>query len=81
METSSYVITKNVFGKGMVKECGKGKVKFFLCLTNLALYREGVWGSGYTEPYFFTSELFGGEWSATRPGRFIPEKDSPVTIR
>jgi hypothetical protein len=28
------------------------KVKFFLRLTNSALRHEGVWGSGYIDPYF-----------------------------
>jgi hypothetical protein len=29
---------------------------------------------------FLTSELIGGEWSASRPGRFIPVKELPVPI-
>jgi hypothetical protein len=29
-------------------------------------------GSGGIAPPFLTSELVGGEWSASRPGRFIP---------
>jgi hypothetical protein len=28
----------------------------------------------------FTSALAGGEWSASRPGRFIPGKELPVRI-
>jgi hypothetical protein len=28
---------------------------------------------------FLTSALFGGEWSASRPGRFSPEERSPGT--
>jgi hypothetical protein len=28
---------------------------------------------------FFTSGLFGGEWSASRPGRFIPGERAPGT--
>jgi hypothetical protein len=29
---------------------------------------------------FLTSSLVGGEWSASRPGRFTPGKDTPVPI-
>jgi hypothetical protein len=29
---------------------------------------------------FFTSPLVGGEWSASCPGRFTPEKELPVPI-
>jgi hypothetical protein len=29
------------------------KVKFSLCLTNLALRHEGVWGSGFIDQNFF----------------------------
>jgi hypothetical protein len=37
-------------------------------LTNLALSSEGVWGSGCIDPHSLTSELVGGEWSASRTG-------------
>jgi hypothetical protein len=30
---------------------------------------------------FLTSALVGGEWSAARPGRFIPGERAPVTHR
>jgi hypothetical protein len=33
----------------------------------------------YRSTFFLTSELDGGEWSASRPGRFIPEERSPGT--
>jgi hypothetical protein len=46
------------------------KVKFPLCLINQALYHEDVWGSGTVAPPFLTSALDGGEWSASRRGRF-----------
>jgi hypothetical protein len=29
---------------------------------------------------FLTSALVGGEWSASRPGRFTPGKELPVAI-
>jgi hypothetical protein len=37
-----------------------------------ALYHEGIWGNGSIETPFLTSALYGGESSASRPGRFIP---------
>jgi hypothetical protein len=44
-----------------------------LCLTNSALRYEGVWGSECIYIHIFlTSALTGGEWSASRPGCFIP---------
>jgi hypothetical protein len=33
-----------------------------------------TWGSGDITPLFLTSALEGGEWSASRPGRFTPGK-------
>jgi hypothetical protein len=53
----------------------KVKVKLFLCLTNEALRHEGVWRSRI----FLTSALAGGEWSASRPGRFTSEDRAPGT--
>jgi hypothetical protein len=35
-----------------------------------------LWGSGCLEPYFMTSAVVGGEWSASRP----PGKEPPVLI-
>jgi hypothetical protein len=35
--------------------------------------------SGGIAPPFFTSELGGGEWLASRPGHLIPRKVSPGT--
>jgi hypothetical protein len=48
------------------------KVKLSLCLINEALCHEGVRGSGRMARPFLTSALDGGEWSASRPGRFAP---------
>jgi hypothetical protein len=48
------------------------------CLTNQALRHEGIWGSGCIDPYFFTSALAVVEWSASCPGRFIPEERTPA---
>jgi hypothetical protein len=51
-----------------------GKVKLSLCLINLVLCHEDVWRSGDIAPTFLSSALHGGEWSASRPGRFTPGK-------
>jgi hypothetical protein len=37
------------------------------------------WGSGDIAPPILTSALDGGEWSASRPGRFTPRKRTPST--
>jgi hypothetical protein len=36
-------------------------------------------GSGAIAPSFLTSTLDGGEWSASRPGRFTPERKAAGT--
>jgi hypothetical protein len=37
---------------------------------------KAYWGSGGIAPHIVTLALDGGDWSASRPGRFIPrEKD------
>jgi len=46
-----------------------------LCL-NLAPHHEGVLGNGGIAYAFLTSALGGGEWSASRAGRYIP-RESP----
>jgi hypothetical protein len=40
-------------------------------------YDEGVWGSGCIDHIFLTSAQVGGEWSASRPGRFAPGEGAP----
>jgi hypothetical protein len=40
---------------------------------------EDAWGRGGIDQVFLTSELVGSEWSASRPGRFIPEERAPRT--
>jgi hypothetical protein len=55
------------------------KAKFSLYLTNEALRHEDVWGSERIAPPFLTSALRGGEWSASRPGHFTPEKTALST--
>jgi hypothetical protein len=51
---------------------GNGKV---VSLLNLAPRHEGVLGERrYSSTHSLTSALSGGEWSASRPGRFTPEE-------
>jgi hypothetical protein len=50
-----------------------------LCLINLILCYEDVWGSGGRTPSFLTSALDGGEWSASRPCCFTPGEKAPGT--
>jgi hypothetical protein len=53
------------------------KVTLSLSLSNFALRHEGVWGSGCIDPHFLTSVLAGGEWSASRSGRFTSWERAP----
>jgi hypothetical protein len=46
-------------------------------LTDEALCHEDVWGSGCIDPRILDSALVGGEWSASRIGRFIPKERAP----
>jgi hypothetical protein len=49
----------------------------YLCF-NWAPRHEGVLGEWrYSFTYSLTSALDGGEWSASRPGRFIPKERAP----
>jgi hypothetical protein len=55
------------------------KVKLSLCF-NRAPRHEGVLGEwSYISTNFLASALDAGEWSASRPGRFIPRKRGPGT--
>jgi hypothetical protein len=58
----------------------KGKIKLSLRLTNQALRHEGVWWSRRIDSYFLDLGIVGDEWSASRPGRFIPRERAPVPI-
>jgi hypothetical protein len=40
---------------------------------------KAYWGSGGVVPLSLTSALQGGEWSASRPGRFTPRERDPGT--
>jgi hypothetical protein len=51
----------------------KVKVKLSLCILNRATRYEDILGEQrYSSTHSFTSALDGGEWSASRPGRFTP---------
>jgi hypothetical protein len=41
---------------------------------------KAYWGSGGMTTHSLTSALDGGEWSASRPGRFTPGEKPLVTI-
>jgi hypothetical protein len=58
----------------------KVKVKLSLCF-NWAPRHEGVLGEWrHSSTHSLTSALDGGEWLASRPGRFIPKERAPVTL-
>jgi len=40
---------------------------------------KAYWGSGCIAPAFLISALEGGQWSASRPGRFTPREMARVT--
>jgi hypothetical protein len=42
-------------------------------------WKRTLCGSGFIDPHIMTWSLVGGEWSASRPGRFIPWERAPVT--
>jgi hypothetical protein len=59
--------------------CDKGKGKVIPVL-NWAPRHEGVLGKWrYSSTHSLTSALDGGEWSASRPGRFTPRERAPGT--
>jgi hypothetical protein len=57
--------------------CINGEVVNSLCLINYAPRHDDTWGTGGITPPFLTSALDGGEWSASRPGRFTPGEIAP----
>jgi hypothetical protein len=58
----------------------KLKVRLSLCF-NWALRHKGVLGEWmYSSTHSMTSALDGGEWTASRPGRFTPQKETLVPI-
>jgi hypothetical protein len=56
----------------------KVNVKLSLCLVKHNATKT-YWGSGGIAPRILTSALEGGEWSASRRGRFTPRKRAPGT--
>jgi hypothetical protein len=56
------------------------KVKLSLCFFNRAPRHEDVLGEWrYSSTHSLTTALDGGEWSASRPGRFTPRDIAPGT--
>jgi hypothetical protein len=54
------------------------KIKSSLCfIFNIAPRHEGVVGSGSIAPRILDLVAYGGEWSASCPGRFTPRKRVP----
>jgi hypothetical protein len=52
------------------------QLKLSLCLASTTPSRHGVDAQIHV---FYTSEQVGGEWSVSRPGRFTPKEEAPVT--
>jgi hypothetical protein len=50
------------------------EVKLAVCVINEAPGHEDIWGCESIAPSFLTWALDGGEWSASRPGRFTPRE-------
>jgi hypothetical protein len=71
--------TSQVPASGMLLLLSKVKVNLSLCcFLNWAPCHEGVLGEQrYSSTHSWTSALEGGEWSASRPGRFIPRERTP----
>jgi hypothetical protein len=56
----------------------KVKLSLYFFLTEHHVMK-AIWGSGDIAPRTLTSALDAGEWSALRPGRFIPRERAPGT--
>jgi hypothetical protein len=56
----------------------KVKVNLSLCLTKHHAMK-AYWEWRYSSTHSFTSTLYGGEWSASRPGRFTLSERAPGT--
>jgi hypothetical protein len=48
-----------------------------MCLINITLSPESIWGIESVFIQFLTSALGGGEWSALSPGHFTPREIAP----
>jgi hypothetical protein len=58
----------------------KYKIKLSLCLTNWALRQEDIRGADAPIHIFITSDLAGGEWSASCPGHFTPHPQGKESL-
>jgi hypothetical protein len=50
-------------------------IKLSLYLRNSTPHYDDIWGSGGIDPPFLTLALDGGEWSASRHGRYGKENN------
>jgi hypothetical protein len=57
----------------------KVKVKLSLCFLTEHHAMKAYWGWRYNYTHSLSSALDGGEWSASRPGRFTPRERAPGT--
>jgi hypothetical protein len=62
--------------KQIREDKSKVKAKLYLCLTKHHAMKT-YWGMEVQRHRFLTSELGGGEWSASRTGRFTSEERAP----
>jgi hypothetical protein len=78
LDPGSSPLLRKLLWKVNVKGKGKGKVAPVLFL-NWATRHEGVlWEWKYSSTHSLNSALDGGEWSASRPGRFTPKERAPA---
>jgi hypothetical protein len=77
------LVSKHVVPLMLINNCWvDGRIGIYclsLYLTNQASCHEELGRSGCIAPTFLTSELDGGEWSDSRPGRFTPGEIAPGT--
>jgi hypothetical protein len=74
MDLSSQIYGR--FAIAYTSPCIYIKIKLSLCLTNYYAMKAYV-GVDVQIHIFLTSALAGGEWSASRPGRFTPGERVP----
>jgi hypothetical protein len=70
------IISQDVFGEAY--NVYEVKVKLSLCLTKHHAM-EAYWELRYSSTHSLISALDGGEWLASRPGRFTPKERAPGT--
>jgi hypothetical protein len=77
---TNYDISPTEYIVGMQNNIQKIRISYVkIEKVKLSLRHEGVWGVGLQIHIFLTSALVGGEWPASRPGRFNPGERTPGT--